>query len=153
MKAIFVESANHFLATGEDDDMTWTPSIDKKLFRLLTCAFGGECVVSSHTFMLLPSCMLHDEHRQFIIAAREGSKSLYNLNRKHPDAVLIGGPKFLKAAYDARVIDTFIVTTANKYIASGRDYENPFKDILPKLECLCEVRIDNMVVRVYKNEY
>lgn len=153
MKAIFVESSNGYLATGPDDNMMWTPRLDKQLFKLLSCAFGGICVCSRHTYELLPAKMRYDENRNFIIAERAGAKSLYNLNKIYPNAVLVGGPTFLKAAYQAKVIDTFIVTTLNDRIANSAKYENPFIDILLQSEMLCEIKFKELTVRVYKNEY
>ena len=153
MKAIFVESKNGYLAKGPEDNMLWTPKLDKQLFKLLSCAFGGVCVCSAHTYGLLPNKMKWDEHRQFIIAEKSGLNTLYNLNKAYPNAILIGGPVFLKAAYKAKVIDTFIVTTTNIGIANNPRYENPFLDILLKLEISCEIDFKDMVVRVYKNEY
>lgn len=153
MKAIFVESYNGYLAKGPEDDMKWTPKLDKQLFRLLTCAFGGVCVCSRHTYSLLPDIMKLDENRTFIVAERAGINSLYNLNKRFPNAVLVGGPAFLKAAYKAKVIDTFIVTTINATIKNNSKYENPFLDVLLKLEASCEIKLEGMTVRVYKNEY
>lgn len=153
MKAIFVESKNGYLAKGADDDMSWTPSLDKKLFKLLTYVYGGVCVVSLNTYQLLPKKMLFDENRKFIIAEKWGPCSLYNLNKSYPNAVLIGGPKFLRAAYEAKVIDTFIVTTTENTIKNNSRYENPFIDELLNLEVQCTIKFDTMTVRVYKNEY
>lgn len=153
MKAIFVESNNGYLARSSDDKMEWTPTFDKKIFRLLTHAFGGVCVCSRQTYTLLPKSMLYDEHRKFIIAERAGQHSLYNLNKVYPDAVLIGGPTFLKAAYDAKVIDMFIVTTTDCTIRNNSKFENPFIDILLQLDMQCALKFPGMTVRVYKNEY
>ena len=153
MKAIFVESKNGYLAKGPEDDMTWTPSLDKKIFKLLTYVYGGVCVVSPHTYQLLPKKMLYEGDRRFIIAEKYGPRSLYNLNKAYPDAVLIGGPKFLKAAYDAKVIDTFIVTTTENVIKNNSRYENPFIDELLLIEPCCTIKFDTMTIRMYKNEY
>lgn len=153
MKAIFVESQNGYLAKNAEDDMTWTPSLDKKLFKLLTYAYGGICVVSLHTYQLLPKKMLYDGDRQFIIAEKYGPKSLYNLNKLYPNAVLIGGPRFLRAANEAKVIDTFIVTTTNTTIKNNTKYENPFIDKFLLMEPKCTINFEEMTVRVYKNDY
>ena len=151
MKAIFVESLDGYLARGANDDMMWTPSLDKKIFKLLTCAFGGVYVCSAHTYNLLPVAMRNDTNRKFIIADRAGENSLVSLNRKYPNGVLIGGPRFLTAAYNLGVIDTFVVTTVNKTISGPVEYKNPFTTQLAKTGALCEVKFDDMVVRVYKN--
>lgn len=153
MKAVFVESLNGYMATEANDNMGWTPSIDKKIFRLLTVAFGGVCICSRNTYNLLPKQMLCDENRVFIIAQRTGRYSLKQLNMQFPNATLIGGPKFLRAAYDEGVIDTFVVTTTKKAIRNNSNYENPFIDDLIRLDAQCEIDFGEIVVRVYKNEY
>ncbi len=151
MKAIFVESQNGYLARGAMDDMMWTPQLDKKLFRLLSFAFGGVYVCSRHTYSLLPYAMRNDKNRKFIIADRDGQNSLYKLNMRYPNGVLVGGPRFLSAAYDIGAIDTFIITTVNKNIDSSDKYKNPFAEKLVQIGPQCEIKFDDMVVRVYKN--
>lgn len=153
MKAIFVESKDNFLAKSGEDDMLWTPSLDKKLFKLLSCAFGGICIVSKHTYNLLPNIMLKDKNRQFIIAERTGPNSLYNLNKLYPNGILIGGPSFLWAAYNEDVIDTFIITTINKEIkCQDLKFKNPFLDILKNIETNCLIKFDEMEIRIYRNK-
>lgn len=151
MKAIFVESLNGYLARGANDDMMWTPSLDKKIFKLLNFAFGGVCVCSRNTYDLLPDAMRNDKNRKFIIANKSGENTLDKLNKLYPNGVLIGGPRFLKVAYNLGVIDTFIVTTVNKPIASTPEYKNPFVSKFAQIGALCEIKFDDMVVRVYKN--
>ena len=127
MKAIFVESLDGYLAKGPEDRMLWTPSLDKQIFKLLSCAFGGVCICSNHTWELLPKSMKYCEFRKFIVAEKAGPYSLGNLNRIYPNAVLIGGPTFLKAAYNAKVIDTFI----NNEMKSNEDrINNTYKEII-----------------------
>lgn len=147
MKAIFVESANGYLARNELDDMSWTPSLDKKIFKFLTLVSGGICVCSKHTYKLLPNIMLKDTNRKYIIAERTGEKSLSELNKKYPNAVLVGGVTFLKAAYDLDVIDTFVVTTVPLAIQSTEKYKNPFTKILKTPACM--LLLDTMSVKVY----
>lgn len=151
MKAIFVESLNGYLAHSANDDMLWTPSLDKKIFKLLSFAFGGVYVCSQHTYSLLPDIMRGDKNRQFVIADKTGEKSLTVLNKKYPNGVLIGGPRFLTVAYNSGVIDTFIITTVNKNIPGVAEYKNPFTEILAKQGANCEIKFPDMVVRVYKN--
>lgn len=151
MKAIFVESGNGYLAKGPDDDMSWTPSLDKKIFKLLTYVYGGICVCSKRTYELLPLKMRNDSNRTFICADRTGSRSLQHLNILFPNAVLIGGPTFLKAAFDAGVIDIFIVTTVEKTIKNNPKYENPFLNMLLMANQIGEVEFDDLTVRLYNN--
>lgn len=65
MKAIFVESLNGYLAKGPNDDMSWTPKLDKKIFKLLSFALGGIYFCSKRTFNLLPEVMTTDPNRHF----------------------------------------------------------------------------------------
>jgi len=151
MKAIFVESSDGYLARGSNDDMMWTPALDKKVFKLLSYSLGGVCVCSRHTYNLLPDAMRNDKNRKFIVAGKSGINSLENLNKKHPNAVLIGGPRFLTVAYGAGVIDTFIITTVNTVINGTSEYKNPFEKVLANIKPQCEIGFDEMVIRVYKN--
>lgn len=153
MKAVFVESLNGYMAREAEDDMRWTPPIDKKLFRLVSSLYGGVCVCSKHTYNLLPKQMVYDTRRQFMIAEKIGPYSLKRINEVTPGAILIGGPKFLQAAYEEGVIDTFIITTTKKPIRNNSRYENPFIDELIKLDVQCEVDFGEVVIRVYYNEY
>lgn len=149
MKAVFVESYNGYMARNDKDDMKWTPSLDKKIFKLLTFALGGVCVCSEKTYKLLPPKILNDG-RKFVVAGRTQFNSLSALNKKYPDAVLVGGPTFLRAAYRLGVIDTFIVTTVYDEIKSTEEYKNPFTEILTKP--VCSVALDGMAVRIYKGK-
>lgn len=151
MKAVFVQSANGYLASGPTDDMLWTPSLDKKIFKLLCYAFGGVMVCSRHTYDLLPIKMKEDPNRTYIIAEGEGNNSLENLNKLYPHAVLVGGPTFLKAAYNAKVIDEMIVTTVGTYIKGTQYYLNPFKKLLENhpFERSINFKLDNMKIQIY----
>ena len=59
----------------------------------------------------------------------------------------------MMAAYNIGVIDMFIVTTVNKPIISVNEYKNPFGETLAKLGAICEIKFNEMVVRVYKNNF
>lgn len=148
MKAIFVESANGYLARSDNDDMSWTPMLDKQVFKLLTYVYGGVCVCSKKTYSLLPPQMFNDTGRKFIVAERNGANSLINLNKSFPNAVLIGGPTFLTQAYKHNIIDTFIVTTLPRtFIHSSDKFKNPFSEILTKPQNT--VKFQGMVINIY----
>lgn len=149
MKAIFVESSNGYLAKGANDDMLWTPVLDKQIFKLFTTV-GGVCVCSKHTYDLLPQKMLSDPARQFIVAEKTGNKSLPALNQLHPNATLIGGPEFIKAAYKMCVLDTIIVSTTKIPIVSNDRYKNPLADYLKNP--VTTINFGDIVVRVYKTQ-
>ncbi len=147
MKAILVESSNGYMAKNATDPVDWSPSLDKKIFNMLTTV-GGVCVCSKYTYGVLPQKMLNDPARQFIIAERTGDKSLQSLNVIYPNAYLIGGPTFLKAAYDAGVVDMIIINTMQTPIESTDRYKNPFHGNLP--QPIKEIRFDELTVRIYK---
>ena len=150
MKAILVESANGYMATGPNDTMTWTPVLDKQIFNLLT-TIEGKCVCSKHTYSLLPQKMLNDPAREFIVAEKMGAKSLPVLNIRYPNAFLVGGPVFLKAAYDMSVVDTIIISTTRKPIESTERYRNPFYGKLR--EPVKTINFDGLTVRIYKTQH
>lgn len=150
MKAIFVESANGYLAKSDSDNMSWTPKLDKKIFKLLTYTCGGVCVCSKKTYGLLPPQMLNDTGRKFIVAERDGANSLINLNKKFPNAVLVGGPTFLTQAYKHNVIDTFIVTTIATKIESSEKFKNPFREILTKPQTT--INFPDMAINIYSQK-
>lgn len=150
MKAIFVESLNGYMAHGPKDDMQWTPRMDKQIFRLLAATSGDVYVCSRNTYELLPASMTLDAQRRFYVASRNGGNSLINLGANFPNAVLMGGPTFLRTAYDMNLIDTFVVTTLNMPIAGDVRYCNPFKDVLSNMPPVCAVRFPEMTVRVYR---
>ena len=150
MKAIFVESANGYMARNATDTMSWTPILDKQIFKLLT-TIGGVCVCSKHTYNLLPEKMLNDSGRRFIVADKTGRKSLPALNILYPNAFLIGGPAFLKAAYDLSVIDTIIISTTKTQIESSDRYKNPFRGNLRAP--ITTINFDDLTIRIYKTQH
>lgn len=150
MKAILVESANGYMATGPNDTMTWTPVLDKQIFNLLT-TIESKCVCSKHTYSLLPQKMLNDPAREFIVAEKMGAKSLPVLNIMYPNAFLVGGPVFLKTAYDMSVIDTIIISTTRKPIESTERYKNPFYGNLR--EPVKTINFDGLTIRIYKTQH
>ena len=153
MKAIFVESLNGYLAKGPNDDMSWTPTLDKKIFKLLSFALGGIYFCSKRTFNLLPEVMTTDPNRHFeIVDHNYSNDDWYLASKLFSNAVVLGGPTFLKAVYDKGLIDTFIVTTTLETIQGTPGYENPFTEILKTWTCVCETTLKNMIIKVYKNE-
>lgn len=149
MKAAFVESLNGYMARGATDNMMWTPILDKQIFKLIT-TISGVCVCSRHTYNLLPQKMLSDPARKFIVAEKVGNKSLPALNILYPNAFLIGGPTFLKKAYDMSVIDTMIITTVDTIIEPQQKYKNPFAGNLRAPTST--INFENMTIRIYKTQ-
>ena len=150
MKAVFVESSNGYMARNATDNMLWTPILDKHIFKLIT-TIDGTCVCSKHTYKLLPQKMLNDPARKFIVAEHTGSKSLPVLNILYPNATLIGGPKFLLAAYNMSVIDTMIITTTDSPIESRPAFKNPFAgNLRAPISTIC---FQEMTIRIYKTQH
>jgi len=151
MKALFVQSYNGYLATDANDPLKWSGSLDKKLFYLLTTFGSGVCVCSKHTYELLPQTMLNDPARKYIVAEKIGSKSLPALNQVYPDAVLIGGPAFIKVAYNMSLLDTIVVTTTRGNIQGDPKYKNPLIDVLR--QPVAQIDFGEIVVRIYKAQH
>jgi len=88
MRLIMVVSADGYVARDEHDDMSWTGTADKKIFRILT-GVGGICAVGSKTYAMMPS-VLHG--RALVCLSRKGL-TLIDLHRleKCPDIWLLGG--------------------------------------------------------------
>lgn len=153
MKAIFAESLNGYLAKGPNDDMSWTPKLDKKLFKLLSIVLGGVYFCSRHTFNLLPKKMTSDPNRHFEVVDRQYSDEDWKrAGQVFKNAIILGGPTFLKVVYDKGLIDTFIITTTLKTIQGQPGYENPFIEILNTWSCSCETILSDMIIKVYTNE-
>ncbi len=150
MIAILVESKNGYMAKGPNDNMSWTPVLDKQIFQLLT-TFNNVCICSKHTYTLLPQKMLSDPAREFIVAERVGSKSLPALNIVYPNACLIGGPEFLKSAYNLSVIDTIIISTTKTPIEPNERYKNPFNGNLPNP--ITTINFGELTVKMYKTQH
>jgi len=151
MIAIYAISNNGYMARGPNDDMSWTSSLDKKIFNLLTTAFG-DCVSSKTSYHLLPQKMRDDPMRNIYIAERTGKKSLVELNRRNPKIVLIGGPTILKAAYDLNILHTIIVTKVKIDIMGDPKYKDPLADVL-KNQNPKRIDFGDIVVSIYKMQY
>lgn len=151
MKALFVESYNGFLAKNATDDLRWSGVMDKKIFRLLTSFGSGVCVCSKHTYDLLPQKMLDDPARTYIVAEKVGSKSLPALNNVYPDAILIGGPAFIKVAYNMSILDTIVVTTTKSNITGDPKYKNPL--IKNLRHPTTQIDFGDIIVRIYKAQH
>ena len=97
--------------------------------------------------------MTTDPNRHFeIVDHHYSNDDWYLASKLFSNAVVLGGPTFLKAVYDKGLIDTFIVTTTLETIQGTPGYENPFTEILKTWTCVCETTLKNMIIKVYKNE-
>lgn len=98
MRLLMASSDDGYLCKGPDDDMGWTGSTDKLLFRALT-SVGGVCAAGSRTHDLMPSL----PGREFIRLSRE-AYTLEHLQEAHPDAWLLGGPTVARTALEAGLV-------------------------------------------------
>lgn len=108
MRAIFVQSADGVMARGSNDDMLWTPKIDKKIFQLISGMHGGFCIVGRNTQTNMPHTL---KGRTYIPVHRNGY-TLHDAAKEYPMATLCAGPTLLKAAYDSGLLHEIIVCTA-----------------------------------------
>lgn len=114
MKLLMAVSADGYLCSGPDDDMIWTGTTDKLLFRMLT-SVGGVCAVGLNTYHLMPAL----DSRQLIPLSRHGY-TLERLQEEHPDAWLLGGPTIAKAALDAGLVtEVHLNEIVNYYLEDG----------------------------------
>ena len=150
MKVIYVVSNNGLMARGPDDNMSWTPKLDKQIFRLLT-TFDEWCVCSKRTYELLSRKMLADPARKFIVAEKIGENSLVELNRRNPNIILIGGPTILKVAYDLKILDTIVVNTTKTNISGDPKYRDPLADVLKNP--ISKIDFGDFVTMVYKMQH
>jgi dihydrofolate reductase len=132
LKLIMAVSADGFLAKGPDDDMTWTGSEDKLLFRLLT-VLGGDPVLKSRAVLLagrrtaeqMPKLV----HRAVLPISRSGI-TLGSAASLYQDAWLIGGPTLaMQALLDGLVFEAYIMHVPAK-LGHGIPFE-PIKKFLP----------------------
>jgi hypothetical protein len=95
--------------------------------------------------------MLDDPARTYIVAEKVGSKSLPALNNVYPDAILIGGPAFIKVAYNMSILDTIVVTTTKSNITGDPKYKNPL--IKNLRHPTTQIDFGDIIVRIYKAQH
>jgi dihydrofolate reductase len=105
MKAIFAYSNDGFLAKDDKDDMKWTGSLDKAFFKLYTHQ-NPYLFCGTKTLAMMPKL----SGRTITGISR---KDFHEFSLRSKGCV-IGGPTFLKACFDADLIDEFLVSTIKK---------------------------------------
>lgn len=151
LKLILAVSADNLLATGPDDDMGWTGSTDKKLFRLLT-SVGAVCGVGTRTWVRMPEL----EGRQVIPLSRRRARvakdlplplvsfqpaavsadlvvqtdeawSLGQFAHHHPEGWLLGGPTLAMEALSIDLVDQVYLCRSPMHLGEGiRDEVTPW---------------------------
>lgn len=111
LRLILAVSADGYLSRGPHDDMEWTGSPDKKVFRLLT-SVGGVCAAGSTTWAHMPelpgrrvvpiSRCLAVQHR---MGHSEHAMSLGTFAHRFPNGWLLGGPTVAMDALDCGLVD------------------------------------------------
>jgi dihydrofolate reductase len=122
LKLIMGVSADGFVARGPTDDMTWTGSTDKRVFRLLT-SVGGVLGAGRRTFEQLPRL----EGRTVVSLSRNGV-TLNEFCRLYPDAWLIGGQEVALEALRLNLVDqAFLCNSREVFLSFGvRDQITPW---------------------------
>ena len=107
MQILLAVSADGFFARGIDDDMSWTSTLDKKVFRLITSIGASEVIVGSTTAKLLPNL----PGRKVIRVSKKDRSgiSLALACANHPEATIIGGPTVAFKALLLGVVSRVII--------------------------------------------
>lgn len=148
MNLIIAQTMDNYMAEGAYDKMQWTPKLDKYIFKLLSI-YSHICICSNNTYKLLPTKMLNDKYRKFIIAEKEGPNSLINLNNKYPNALLIGGPRFIKICMEKNLLNLIIIITVNKLsVKQDKKYKNPLLN--REMEEIFNFYIDDLKIELFK---
>ena len=136
MKLIMAISGNGFIATGPDDDMSWTGPIDKAVFKLLTST-SDVLAVSAKTLEYMPN-ELPGRGKLYALSTdpRRGI-ALEDFAAMFPDAWLLGGQElaihamkngFVDRAYLCRAMDQMLVAPGPELFATDPS-EDPPQDL------------------------
>lgn len=135
MRLILASSRDGILACGPRDDMRWTGSDDKRVFRLLT-QVGGVLAAGRTTFEQMPylkgrrlRCLSRrpgmvrealpplsfrkaDELAPQDLVYADATMTLGQFQHAHPDGWLIGGPTVAHEALDANLVSQVFMCRA-----------------------------------------
>jgi dihydrofolate reductase len=125
MRLILAVSADGFLATGPDDDMSWTGPDDKAAFRLLT-SVGGVYGAGSTTFDQMPALPGRRGYRitrnpGSARAPLESSMTLGRFAHAFPDAWLLGGPTVALEALRTGMVDQVYLCRTDRALWPSSD--------------------------------
>ncbi len=125
MRLLMVVSADGFLCSGPADDMMWTGSMDKRLFRVLT-GVGRVCAAGSTTRDIVRNL----PGRTLFGLSRHGY-TLEDFAGDHPDGWLLGGLTVAVAALRAKLLDEVHLSwICDVKLGSGVAADLVFKDHL-----------------------
>ncbi len=125
MRLLMAVSADGFLCRGPTDDMMWTGSMDKRLFRVLT-GVGRVCAAGSTT-----RDVMRDLPGRTLFELSRGGYTLEDFARDHPNGWLLGGPTVAEAALRAKLLDEVHLSwICDVRLGSGVAADSVFKDHL-----------------------
>jgi len=139
MKLIIAVSGNGFVATGEDDDMSWTGPIDKAVFKLLTST-SDILAVSAKTLQYMPKTLPGRGKLYGLSTNPARGVPLEDFAAMFPDAWLLGGQElalyamkngFVNKAYICRAMSSMLVGAGPEHLASEPMEEPPVDTRIP----------------------
>ena len=176
MRLIMAVSGNGFVATGEDDDMSWTGPIDKAVFKLLTST-SDILAVSAKTLQYMPKTLPGRGKLYGLSTNPAKGVALEDFAAMFPDAWLLGGQElalyamkngFVDKAYICRAMSSMLVSARPEHLASEPMEEPPVDTRIPdKLtdyfarrryakgrgawwDQVMRVKMENLLVEVYE---
>ena len=176
MRLIMAVSGNGFVATGEDDDMSWTGPIDKAVFKLLTST-SNILAVSAKTLQYMPKELPGRGKLYGLSTNPARGVPLEDFAAMFPDAWLLGGQElalyamkngFVDKAYICRAMSSMLVSAGPEHLASEPMEKPPVDTRIPdKLtdyfarrryakgrgawwDQVMRVKMENLLVEVYE---
>lgn len=120
MKLIMAVSADGFVARTGEDDMRWTGSLDKAVFRLLTGTGAEPLAVGRRTRALMPS---HLPGREMYVLSSSGGLlgdgTLANYHGRYPDGWLIGGQTVALEAKRQDLLSEIHLCRSSRFVWDG----------------------------------
>lgn len=144
MRLVMAVSKDGFVARGEHDNMAWTGSTDKAVFKLLTSLDGGIIAVGKKTAALMPEL----KGRCSLVLSR-GGHTLADVANEYPGATLVGGQTVALAALEQGFVSDAILVHSDRFVFGGiRDKLTPW--LAAQSFTLSETKILDVVVRMYR---
>lgn len=152
MKFLCAISPDGFMATGPNDDMNWTPRIDKRIFQLVSSINNGICFVSEQTKKNMPQNL---RGRTLIPISRTGL-TLQLAGKNFPNSLIVGGPTLLKAASHLGLIDELIInqvnTSLSPFLSTPKEYKFPFAALKHLLgNKIISIDFGEITTSIYRN--
>lgn len=117
MRLLLASSIDGYLARSPMDDMKWTSSIDKAVFRLLTLSNADDVLLAgSRTFDQMPKLPWRRMER---LSRGPNGLGLVEAASRWPSAWLIGGPEVSVAALRLGLITRAFVCVSQAELRDG----------------------------------